>query len=798
MQLPLLALALTSGTVWVATRGTLDAASIAPGAIIAAGLLCSRRCAYLAIPFTVGVLWAWLRAWALLQPELPAAVLGSDLVVVGDIVSLPEMQPGRVQFDFDLHEAHSRGLPARLRLSWYNAGRAPQAAETWRLVVRLRAPRGFANPGGYDYEGELFRASIGATGYVRDSVHNRLIAARVGAYPVLALRAAIAQRIERVLGDSPATGVIAGLAVGASQGISGEQWRVFAATGTTHLIAISGLHVTMVAALAMLIAQALWRLPRKPPRRTCPDVACLCGALVAFAYAALAGFSVPTQRTLVMLLCALSATWLRRAQPPVNVLSLALIAVLLYDPHSVLTAGLWLSFVAVAAIIVAIGAFPERPKLLRAFFATQAVVSVALVPATALLFGSVSLVAPLANLFAIPLFSALLVPGTLLAIALIPPFTWLGELVLRLTARLLEVSWPGFEWAASLPGALIHVPAPGPWQALLLVVTAVVLMSPLPGRLRAPGVLLFISLLGSNPGRPAAGAFTLTMLDVGQGSSVVVRTHSHALLFDTGPAFRSGRSAGELVVGPYLQAEGIRQVDMLVTSHADDDHAGGAPAILRAFTVITVREGGNHQIQGAPSSACRSGEAWIWDGVRFEFLHPQNGEHWSDNNGSCVLSISTGARRALLTGDIERDAEAHLVARGGLSHVDVVAVPHHGSRSSSSEAFVGRLHARLALVSAGAANRWGFPHASSVQHWCEAGTQVIGTAEWGAITIAVDASTGVTRPRAYRREHRRYWHARSSEAGYSRCPGRKDLVEGAVYASRTVKYHPPRFVTIYH
>ncbi|HSD74636.1 MAG TPA: DNA internalization-related competence protein ComEC/Rec2, partial [Steroidobacteraceae bacterium] len=456
--------------------------------------------------------------------------------------------------------------------------------------------------------------------------------------------------------------------------------------------------------------------------------------------------------------------------PPANVLSLALIAVLLYDPHAVLTAGLWLSFVAVAAIIMGAGSFLERPKPLRAFLSTQAAVSVALVPATALLFGSVSLVAPVANLFAIPLFSALLVPGTLLGIAFIVPFPWLGEQLFGLAARLYEVSWPAFEWAASLPGALIHLPAPQLPQALLMGASAVVLMSPSPGWMRAPGLLLLVSLICSQPARPVPGAFSLTTLDVGEGLSVVVRTHSHALLFDAGPAFRSGRSAGELVIVPYLQAQGISRLDMLVTSHADNDHAGGAAAVEEAFAVTTARQGGTPRMAlRTPSSACNKGEAWIWEGVRFEFLHPLAGEQWSDNNGSCVLAITAGATRVLLTGDIEHDAEKQLLARTELAYTGIVIVPHHGSRSSSSERFVSRLHARWAVVSAGAGNRWGFPHETVVRRWCEAGAEVIGTAEWGAILITVDATTGATPPRSYRQEHRRYWHARSPGAGRSRC-----------------------------
>ncbi len=770
MPLPLHALIFTVGIVFVATRPALDALSIAIALSCAAVMLCSGVGARLATPFALGVMWAWTRAVVSLPAELPSTVNGTDLLVVGDVVSLPEVQAGRAQFDFAPHSASVPGLPSRMRLSWFHAERAPRAAERWQLEVRLRARRGFANPGGYDYEGELFRAGIGATGYVRPSSHNRRLGSRAWIYPVLAVRAAVAGRIERLLGDSAAAGVIAGLAVGASQGISAAQWQVFAATGTTHLIAISGLHVTMVAALAMLVAQALWRLPRRRrPRSSRPQFACLCGGLAALAYAALAGFSVPTQRTLIMLLAALSATWLRRAQPPSNVLSLALIAVLLIDPHAVLTAGLWLSFVAVAAIFMGVGSLLERPRPLQTFLATQAAVSVALVPATVLLFGSVSLVAPAANLLAIPLFSGVLVPGTLLGMALLLPLRPLGELMLELMARVFEVSWPVLEWAARLPGALIHLPSPEPWQSFVLGVTAAVLMGPLPWILRVPGLLVLIPIVWSGPERPAMGGFAITTLDVGQGLAVVVRTRAHALLFDSGPAFRSGRSAADLVIVPYLRAQGIRRLDMLVASHADNDHVGGNPAIEQALTVLTARHGGVQRSSGTPASPCVRGEAWWWDGVRFEFVHPEAGYSWNDNNGSCVLLIAADTGSALLTGDIEHDAEEQLAARERLPRADIVLVPHHGSRSSSSDALIERVRARVAIVSAGAGNRWKFPHEPVVRRWCESGARVITTADWGAISVHVDSSAGMQPPRAHRLEHRRYWHARTPLAGKSLC-----------------------------
>lgn len=716
-----------------------------------------------------GVLWAWCRALLLLDhQQLPSDWETVDRVIVGDVVSLPKFTAGQSQFEFVPESA--AGLPSRLQLTWYESQPAPRAAERWQLKVRLRSPRGFANPGGHDYEGSLFREGIGATGYVRAAPQNRSLADRRAAHPVLWLRALISEEIERAVGGAPAGRIVAGLAVGATERISAHQWQVFAATGTTHLIAISGLHVTMVAALAMVLTRALWTLPRlRRPKTNRSDLACLCGAATAGIYSLLAGFSVPTQRTLVMLLVALGATWLRRYQPASHVLALALIGVLLVDPHAALAPGFWLSFLAVAAILAMIGSVVGERRHAREFFVTQGVVSAALLPATLLLFGSVSLIAPAVNLLAIPVFSAVLVPVTLLGTALLWATPAMSDTCFRIAAMGIDLLWPVLEWTAALPGATAYLAAPALWLSAVLVLTTLMLLAPLPWRLRVPGLLLLAPLLVSTPERPAAGDFALTVLDVGQGLSIVLRTHAHTLLFDAGPRFRNGRSAGELAVVPYLRHEGIRDIDLLVVSHADADHIGGAPAIEQAISVREIRHGGAAPSLNAPAAACARGEAWMWDGVRFEFLHPGSRERWSKNDGSCVLAISAGPLRVLLTGDIEHGAERRIRDLGSWGKADVVVVPHHGSRSSSAPELIRAAAAQYAIVSAGAYNRWRFPHPDVVERWCNAGTNVIDTANWGAITVPFNSGIGMEQPRSYRADHRRFWHSRTPLAGQSLC-----------------------------
>lgn len=767
--MPWMALAFLAGIAIVETRAGLDGIGrLTPVLILIAVLIVLPRARLVAI-VAIGILWATWRAELRLEERLNPALAGSDLTVAGEIVSIPERTARRVQFDFAPSASLAGPLPAIIRLSWYDAPRAPQAAERWQFEVRLRPVRGFANAGGFDYEGQLFRESIGATGYVRASMANRLLGEAGWNRPILRLRAIIARRMTEVLADSSASGVLTGLAVGATLGITPEQWRVFSATGTTHLIAISGLHVTMVAALAMLMARAVWRSLRRPPRMPCLDVANLCGAAAATAYALLAGFSVPTQRTLAMLVVALAATWLRRAQPASHALALALIVVLLIDPHAALTPGFWLSFVSVAAILLTLAGGSQARSRVREFLHTQGAVTLALAPATLVLFGSISLIAPVANLLAIPLFSVVLVPLTLMGVAMLAVVPPAGEWLFGLAARVFESAWPALELAARWPSALVYLPTPPTWLALGLGAAAFVGILPFPARLRLLCVAVALPLACSPASRPARDELDVDVLDVGQGLAVVLRTQRHTLVYDTGPAFRSGRSAGELAVVPFLHEQGVRRIDLLVVSHADSDHSGGAAAIAAAIPVSSLRSGGVLPGIDVPGTRCLRGEAWNWDGVRFEFLHPTSGERWTPNEGSCVLRVATPRHSILLAGDIERTAEIHLHALGRLQPTDVVIVPHHGSRSSSTPELTRALHAAYAIVSAGYANRWGFPHEAVVKRWCTSGAVLIGTAQWGGVSLRFAATETAIRPSGYRLSHRRYWHAAAPRAGDSLC-----------------------------
>jgi competence protein ComEC len=712
----------------------------------------------LAMSFIAGLAWAGAHGALRLESDLPIRLEGRELLVSGCIASLPDSSATDPQFLFDVTEPRA-GVPPRLRLAWYRAPSRPQAGECWRLVVTLKRRSGFANPGGFDFEGHLFREGIGATGYVRDDSRNRRFDIASARYTVTRIRAWLASRMEQAVPDTPMLGVLQGLAVGDAQKVSPEQWRVFAATGTTHLMAISGLHITMIAALAAWLGANIVRWRTAQARGwNAMHGRVIAGAGAALGYSILAGLSIPTQRTLIMLCMYFAMRWQRRELPVAHALGVALIAILVVDPFAPLAAGAWLSFGAVAIILLVTSGRLVQDGVVRGFARVQAAITIGLAPLLLIAFGGISLLSPVANALAVPLFTLLVTPSVLvgaLAAALHPT---IGAFVLWMPALFLEWTWPSLEWLAKQPLSLWYVAQPS-WPALAAMVIGVAVLV-LPGiwPTRLAGVLLCLPVLLNRPAVPAVGDFEVALLDVGQGLSVVVRTRSHVLVYDAGPAFRSGRDASELAVLPYLRHRGVRQLDALVISHGDLDHSGGLRSLLTSLPVRRLLAGPSVHPLPDEAAVCRAGQRWSWDGVLFEVLHPSGATHERDNDSSCVVRVAGRGGSALLTGDIEVAAETELDGHG-LQRTDIVIVPHHGSRTSSTESLVAALRPRIALVSAGYRNRWGLPKPEVVERWRAAGARTYTTAASGAIEIELTAGEP-PRVREYRRSHRRYWHRR--------------------------------------
>lgn len=718
--------------------------------VIAAGLR-SR----LLIVCLLGVGWAWLHGAMRIEDDLPTVLEGESLLVRGYVASLPQETRVDSQFSFEVIDA-PRGVPAHIRLAWYQRSARPRPAELWQFVVSLKRRNGYANPGGFDFEGHLFREGVGANGYIRDDSRNRLLQHPSYRYPITRLRAWIALRIADAVVDHRMLGVLQGLAVGDTQAMSAQQWRVFAATGTTHLMAISGLHISMVAALAAWLGGTIVRWRRAQARRwTAMHGQVIAGVAAAVLYSLLAGMSVPTQRTLIMLCIYFAARWWRREMAVGHALGLALIGVLIVDPFAPLAVGAWLSFGAVAVILLSVSGRLTRDGTVMSFARVQIAVTIGLVPLLLGTFGSVSLISPVANALAIPLFTLIIVPLVLagaLAAALYVP---LGTLILWLPATLLERAWPLLERMADHSWSLWHFPQPTVPAFIALIVGVLLLLLPGIWPTRLAGALLCLPVVLSHPATPAIGDFDLALLDVGQGLSVVVRTHAHVLVYDAGPAFQTGRDAGELVVLPYLRYRGARQLDTLVISHGDLDHQGGMRSVLLGMEVQRLLVGPSVKNTPGGAAPCRLGQHWSWDGVKFEVLHPAQEVYERDNDSSCVLRIDGPSGSALLAGDIEALAEGQL-ADQGLARTDVVVVPHHGSRTSSSDEFVNPLSPAFALISAGYRNRWAFPKADVVDRWRAAGARTLVTSDSGAIEISFRQGHP-PRVGEYRRTHGKYW-----------------------------------------
>ena len=736
-------------------------------AALALLLLWRSSMSMLALALGAGFFWAAACAELRMRDWLAPPLESRDLEVVGVVSSLPAVSERGARFEFEVESAAGgERLPRKLLLSWYRSplqedqaavlAGALEPGERWLFTVRLRRPHGHLNPHGFDYEAWLLERGIGATGYVRQRGAQRLLGRRDSLFDrVESMRKSVRDRFQAALGATPAAGILAALAVGDQRAIAGEEWRLFSRTGVTHLMSISGLHVTLVSGLVAWIVGALWRrvpwLMLRLPARKAAAVGAVAGAL---GYTLLAGFAVPAQRTFYMVTVVALALWAGRISSPVRTLALALAVVVIADPWAPLSPGLWLSFGAVALIFYVVTGRTGREHRLLQWARVQWAITLGLAPAALLLFGQVSVAGPIANAVAIPAVSVIVTPLALLA-AVVP-----AEFILALAAWLVEWLLQFLEACAALPGAIWQQHAPAPWTVLCALAGVAWLLAPrgIPGRSSAGALLLPAFCLA--PPAPQAGEAWITTFDVGQGLAVMVRTASRTLLYDAGPAFGPDADSGGRTVVPELRAVGASRVDLMVLTHEDSDHVGGALSVLETLEVESLASSlpAQHPLNALVPAArgCFAGTHWQWDGVRFDFLHPPRGEIAARrNNQSCVMRVASAGASMLLTGDIERAAELKL-ARGQV-RADVLLVPHHGSRTSSSREFIEAVAPRWALVPAGYRNRFGHPSGEVLERYRGAGTSVMRTDLDGALHVVL---TGTGAAVTTERERRpRYWRA---------------------------------------
>jgi competence protein ComEC len=733
----------------------------------------------------LGFCWAALVAAIALAPQLAKDDEGRDVTLIGTIDSLPYRFDQGVRFNFAVEQVAGATMtvPPRVSLAWYAGFRdsvqpvgAVQPGERWQLTVRLQRPHGNANPYGFDYEVWQLEQGVRATGYVRpEGDKNRRLSSFVFSFGNLVehCRARLRERILRALPGKPYAGVIVALVVGDQRAIDQSDWMVFNRTGISHLISISGLHITMIAGMFAMLASWLWRrsfftgaqLPLLLPAQ---KVAALAGAGVALLYVLLAGFGIPAQRTLYMLAVVAAALWSGRITSVSHVLCTALGVVVLLDPWAVLWPGFWLSFGAVAIILFATVGRTGVPQtgfwsVLKVGAHTQYVVTLGLVPLTMLLFAQVSVVSPVANAVAIPLVSFIVTPLALAGSMLPSP---LSGMLLGAAHIAVEALATWLAWLAASPLAVWSAPTPAPWVFCFALAGTLWMLAPRGWPRRWAGAVAWLPLLTSLPSYPEQGDIAVTAFDVGQGMALLIETGGHRLLYDAGPLYSPESNGGNRVIGPYLKARGIDSLDGVIVTHSDADHAGGALAVMQAVKAGWVASSlwDTHPIVHAAAlhTRCAAGQRWSWDGVQFEILQPTlasyDDKQLKPNARGCTLRISTDRHAMLLAADIEAAQEAQLVAAAaGKLRADVLLAPHHGSGTSSTPAFLQAVRPSLGVFQVGYRNRYRHPKAEVYERYLEMGIGRLRTDEAGAISMRFGAQVDAS---SYRSEHARYWYGR--------------------------------------
>ena len=766
-----------------------------------------RRCPFfvrVSLVFVVGLIWAALWGERVKAQQLPLALDKTDYLVVGVVSGVPQLNTVRSRFVLEIESLEALGDAApsdnkrvdlqRVMLSWYG-GVAVRPGERWQLTVRLRSPRGFINPGGFDYAGWLFHRQISATGYIRAKGVNKKLQ-HSGQYAIDQFRWTVLKTIEALDFSEASKGLLAALTIGDKQGLDSETWTHMRLTGTVHLAVVSGLHIGMVAGIGMILGNVLGRcLAGLGAPLSRQQVAVLFAGGLACSYALLAGFSLSTQRALIMLWVFLLATLLKRKPRPELALLWALALIAASDPLAALSAGFWLSFVAVAIFLLW---FIPRPRAayVEDLCTAQLIIFLPLAGLLAFFQSAISLLSPLVNLLAIPWLGIAVVPLALLGMLLLPWLPGAADTVWQLAAWQLQAFDKITSWLSNYADYFVFPlpPGQGVLLGLALLLAGVLMLAPRGLGLRSmAGVLLLAVMLSGQSlrGRGAASGqdlarlesrLSLAVLDVGQGLSAVVVSGGRAVVFDTGPKYSDRFNAGSGIIAPYLRSQGVSTLDGLMLSHGDADHVGGTLGLLEHFRPARVLAGQPLVLPRVNVEPCLSGQrffadggieqSWQRAGLRFRVLYPWPAavQHdavstglapltkRSDNDSSCVLLIDYRGKTILLPGDISAEVEAQLLARKVLpENIDVLIAPHHGSRTSSSQAFVDHVSPAHVVYAAGFNHHFGHPAKVVAERYRRHSAKAWVTGQAGAIIFTWDGD-GQLRVRRWREQARRYWH----------------------------------------
>lgn len=725
---------------------------MAGAALLALSCFFKRRLFRLSL-MVLACCWALFQFQLRLDDRLDPALSGSKIEVTGTVASIPSAASDYVKFRFDTDaDAQAAGIPESLLVYWYREWPELRPGQRWRLKLRLKPPWGRVNFQGGDRERWFFANGYGGMGSVQEG--RQLEVSGRMAMHVDRMRTAVMENIAGQVAENRQRAIVQALASADRSGIGNEHRRLLNVTGTAHLLAISGLHVGLAAAAGMWASRLLLLvLPGRILYRISFPIMVLTGLLCAAFYSALAGFGTPTVRSVLMLATAMSAVLLSRSIHPFRawVLSMAIIA--LVDPFSLLQPGFWYSYLAVASLLLVFIPRTGNFNFLQSALAGQGAVIIVLVPVSALVFNSFSGSAFFANLLAIPWVSLLVVPLVLSGLV-VSLFSVAGAGVpWRLAGDASGILFRFLETVDDLQGELIILSPPGGLQVLLALLGAFVLLLPRGVPWRWMAVFLLIPLFARPGPRTGEHVLEIEILDAGQGTAVVLNAGGRTLLYDTGPGDGEGFDLVNSVIEPALAMRGPESLEQIIISHGDMDHAGGLGSLIDSHRQASFM--GNFAAPAAGVTPCVVPATWSWPGVSFEVLHPAPGLPYLGNDSSCVLSVQAGRHSALLTGDISRQVENRLLQENVSRHAFLL-VPHHGSKSSSSNGFIRQVDPDLAVATASLGNRFGFPRADTRGRYEFRGTRFLSTGECGAIRLRLFPDGGME-ARSARRVKNRAW-----------------------------------------
>ncbi len=724
-------------------------------------------------PLLAGVVLAvaWISIYAQLVLRWEPDNIDPQEPVIGEIIALVSQNSDWVSMDFRLLSHDSTEMwPKKIRLSWRKAPEL-EIGEIWALTIRPKPITSVLNQGGYNQQKMLLSRHIVSKGAVTSG--QRLEASD-------SPRNAILQRLKPVLQTFNNGDLILALLLGDRSLIDSERWHSLRVTGAGHLIAISGLHLSVVAAWVFTSVFTLLCYMSLPLGRRNLVLAALISAIACCFYAYLAGFSLPTQRALIMLLLLILLTMSDRYSSPWERLLFALFIVLVIDPVSCLSAGFWLSFSALSIILLTLQSQPlsiedqggqtrwhKLVKKLALFWAIQWRLSLGLGLLQALFFGGLTVYGILFNFLFVPWFSLVVIPAAILAFTvwglcwavgvdasslfyLVDLTLWPADQALKAFAHL-PWAWVPTSEAMMLGIAFL---LPGLWLMVKLEAPKWKLMTSM---LLLPFVLnIFFKFYPLSEDR-----WQVHLLDVGQGLSVVIEKDQHGLVYDTGAKYGNTFSYAERVVVPFIQAREITQIDYLVLSHSDNDHAGGTSVILSAFPEVKVIS----DMKEYADINCRF-KTLFWQGLTIEVLAPREIEE--GNNGSCVIKVSDKNHQVLLTGDIEKEAEQALSHFGSALNSEVLVVPHHGSRTSSTLDFIQQVSPELVLFPSGFNNRYGFPKPDVLKRYIDHGSEYRISGREGQVSVIFNRDKRDIR--TYRHNLAPFWYNRLFEFGQNDNP----------------------------